>query len=60
LSDEGFSRTPRLKEANFEVEKKINIFFAFQLCFYALWHFSGSKSTIATQKSDKVNKATVL
>ena len=32
-SNEGFSRKPRTKEADFEAEKKI----PFQLCFYVLW-----------------------
>ena len=42
-SNEGFSRTLRPKEADFEDEKKnftIKNNLAFQLCFYVLWYFS--------------------
>ena len=63
-SNEAFSRTPRLKEANLRLKKKLNKkdqLSNFAFMFYGSFPTrNGSKSTIANQKYDKVNKATVM
>ena len=58
-SNEGFSRKPRTKEADFEAEKKNLSNFAF-MCYGSFPNRSGLKSTIATHKSNKVKGMTLL